>query len=110
MSNMNIYVGNLAPSVTESELRIIFARFGEVTKVTVKNDQHLGNGHSTGYGYVEMPSITQGNSAIAGLNGKKFRGQTLNTIEAMPMSSDPIKERRRRGAPMANSKSRVTEN
>ncbi|MGI2336588.1 MAG: RNA recognition motif domain-containing protein [Dehalogenimonas sp.] len=110
MSNMNIYVGNLALSVTEGELRTIFTRFGEVTKIMIKNDHHLGNGHSTGYGYVEMPSIKEGNSAIAGLNGKTFRGQTLTTIEAMPMSSDPIKERRRRGAPMANPKSRATDN
>jgi RNA recognition motif-containing protein len=97
MSTINIYVGNLAPSVTEGELRTIFTRFGTVTRVMLKNDQHLGNGHAAAYGYVEMPSINEGNSAIAGLNGKIFRGKTINAIEAMPISSDPIKERRRRG-------------
>ncbi len=95
MGNMNIYVGNLDLNVTEAELRSVFTRFGYVATVTVKNDQHLGNGQAAGYGYVEMPSVTEGSLAIAGLNGKVLKGRTINSIEAMPMSSEPIRERRR---------------
>ena len=97
MSNMNIYVGNLATSVTETELKQLFAHFGQVNAVTIKNDRHFGSGKSSAYGYVEMPSTKEGCSAIAGMNGKNLKGRVINMIEAMPMSSDPIRERRRRG-------------
>jgi len=42
-SNMNIYVGNLSPGVTEDELREEFMAFGEVTPVSIIKDRHSGN-------------------------------------------------------------------
>jgi RNA recognition motif-containing protein len=39
---MNIYIGNLAPEVTEEELKQEFTAFGEVTSVSVIKDKYSG--------------------------------------------------------------------
>ncbi|MGD8978004.1 MAG: RNA-binding protein, partial [Gammaproteobacteria bacterium] len=39
---MNIYVGNLAYSVTEDDLRSAFSEFGSVTSVNVITDKFSG--------------------------------------------------------------------
>ncbi len=84
--NMNIYVGNLSPKITEGELRQEFMAFGEVVSVTVMNDKHIGSGQSRGYAFVEMPSQSEGKAAIAALNDKALRQMTINVIEALPLS------------------------
>jgi RNA recognition motif-containing protein len=65
---MNIYAGNLSLEVTEEELRQEFAAFGEVTSVIVMSDKDTGGVQSRRYGFVEMPSKSEGYTAIAGLN------------------------------------------
>ncbi len=85
---MNIFVGNLSFQVTEEELRQEFAAFGEVTHVTLMNDKYIGSGQSTGYGFVEMPSKSEGYTAIAGLNRKTLRGRVVDVIAALPLSHD----------------------
>jgi RNA recognition motif-containing protein len=83
---MNIYAGNLSFLMTEDELRKEFAAFGEVTSVTMMNDEYIGSGQHKGYGYVVMASKPEGLFAIAGLNGKKLSGQVLDVVEALPLS------------------------
>ena len=84
--NMNIYVGNLSLEVTEEELRQEFMAFGEVISVTIMNDKYIGSGQSRGYGFVEMPSQSEGQAAINSLNGKTFRHRTINVVQALPVS------------------------
>jgi RNA recognition motif-containing protein len=79
---MKIYVGNLPHEVTEQELRQEFATFGEVTSVNIIKDKY--SGRPRGFGFVEMASVSQGQAAIAGLNGKTVRDQTLNVNAARP--------------------------
>ncbi|MCK4729321.1 MAG: RNA-binding protein [Desulfobacterales bacterium] len=79
---MNIYVGNLSREVTEEDLREVFETFGEVTSVKIITDKH--SGQSKGFGFVEMTSKTDGESAITGLKDKELKGQTLNVNEARP--------------------------
>ena len=50
---MNIYVGNLAFSVTEEDLRKAFEAFGQVASANVIKDQY--SNQSKGFGFVEMP-------------------------------------------------------
>ncbi len=76
---MRLYVGNLAYDVAEEELRQQFAAFGEVTSVTIPR-----NGRSKGFGFVEMPSKSEAEAAIAGLNGKMLRDRPLTVSEARP--------------------------
>ena len=83
---MNIYVGNLSLEVTKEELRQKFMAFGEVISVTIMNDKYIGSGQSRGYGFVEMPSVSEGQAAIAALNGKILRYRTVDVIQALPLS------------------------
>ena len=85
---MNIYVGNLSLGVTEEELRREFMAFGEVISVTIMNDNYIGSGQSRGYGFVEMPSVSEGQAAITALNGKILSHRTLDVIQALPLSGN----------------------
>jgi RNA recognition motif-containing protein len=81
---MNIYVGNLSRQVTEEDLREAFEAFGQVASVTIIKDRF--SGESRGFGFVEMPTKDEAQSAITGLNGKELKGRTLNVNEARPRS------------------------
>ncbi len=83
---MNIYVGNLSLEVTDGELRQEFMAFGEVISVIIMNDRYIGSGQSRGYGFVEMPSQSEGKAAIVALNDKALRHMIINVIEALPLS------------------------
>lgn len=83
---MNIYVGNLALEMTENELQREFIAFGAVTSVRIMNDKYIGSGQPRGYGFVEMASKSEGDSAIATLNGRKLKGRVVDVIEALPLS------------------------
>ncbi len=85
---MNIYVGNLSLKVTEEELRREFMAFGEVISVIIMSDKYIGSGQSRGYGFVEMPSVSEGQAAITALNGKILRHQTIDVIQALPLSNN----------------------
>jgi len=90
---MNTYVGNLSLEVTEEELRREFMAFGEVISVTIMNDKYIGSGQSRGYGFVEMPSLSEAQAAITTLNGKSLRRRAIDVIQALPLSDN-----RRKGA------------
>jgi len=79
---MKIYVGNLSYEVTEDELRQEFAAYGEVESVTIIMDRY--SGRSKGFGFVEMPSVSEGQAAITALNGKTMKDRTLNVNAARP--------------------------
>ncbi len=79
---MNIYVGNMSYEVSEEDLRLAFEEYGQVESVNIIKDKY--SGESKGFGFVEMPSKAEGQSAIDGLNGKEFKGRTLNVNEARP--------------------------
>ncbi len=79
---MKIYVGNLPFEVTEEELRQEFEAFGEVTSVDIVTDKY--SGRPRGFGFVEMTSVSEGQAAITGLNGKTLKERTLNVNAARP--------------------------
>ena len=79
---MNIYVGNLSYSLTESELRDAFAEFGDVSSVNILTDRETGR--ARGFGFVEMPIQGEAEAAIAQLNGKDPGGRALRVNEARP--------------------------
>ena len=83
---MNIYVGNLSLDVTKEELRREFMAFGEVKSVTIMNNKYIGSGQSGGYGFVEMPSQSEGQAAIVALNGRILRHRMIDIIQALPLS------------------------
>jgi len=79
---MNIYVGNLSYSLSESELRDAFAAYGDVSSVKVLMDRETGR--SRGFGFVEMPNQNEAETAVAEVNGKEVGGRPLRVNEARP--------------------------
>ena len=72
-----LYVGNLPFSVTEDDLRDLFAQHGEVLSVAVITDRETGR--PRGFAFVEMED---GSQAISSLNGTDFGGRELKVNEA----------------------------
>ena len=83
---MNIFVGNLSRELTADELKLAFEEFGEVKTANIIKDKY--SGESKGFGFVEMPSKNEGQSAIDTLNGKELKGRTLNVNEARPRTDN----------------------
>ena len=79
---MNIYVGNLSNEVTEEDLKQAFETFGQVESVNIIKDKYTNR--SKGFGFVEMASKAEGQSAIDGLNGKELKGKAVTVNEARP--------------------------
>jgi RNA recognition motif-containing protein len=77
---LKIYVGNLSFNTNDRGLQDAFAPFGEVTSAQVVIDRETGR--SRGFGFVEMPTQTEAEAAIAGLNGQMLDGRQLNVNEA----------------------------
>ena len=92
---MNIYVGNLSSDVTEEELLEEFKAFGGVTSASIIKDKY--SGQSRGFGFVEMPSKSEAEAAIAGLKGKTLKDRTLDVNEARPRSDSRGGGSRERG-------------
>jgi RNA recognition motif-containing protein len=83
---MKIYVGNLSYDVTEEELRQEFLAFGKVDSVSIITDKSTGR--TKGFAFVEMPSVSEGQAAMAALNGKTLKDRTLTVNAARPRSND----------------------
>ena len=84
---MNIYVGNIPYSMTEEELKNIFAQYGEVTGVRLVSDRETGR--AKGFGFVEMADDAQANAAIEAVNNSVQGGRPLKVNEAKPREERP---------------------
>ena len=87
---MNIFVGNLAYSATDHDLRQLFEPYGVVDKISVIIDRDTGR--SKGFGFVEMPDSNAAKTAIAKLQGTELAGRALTVNEAKPR--EPRRESR----------------
>ena len=79
---MNIFVGNLAFSATDQDLRQLFEPYGVVDKISVITDRDTGR--SKGFGFVEMSDSAAAKAAIQGLQGKELESRALTVNEAKP--------------------------
>jgi len=77
-----LYVGNMSYDVSSSDLEQLFKTHGEVQSAEVINDRMTGR--SKGFGFVEMGSDQEAQTAIAELNGKDHDGRALTVNEAKP--------------------------
>ena len=82
-----LYVGNLPYSVRDSDLEQAFSQFGAVTSAKVMMERDTGR--SKGFGFVEMGSDAEAQSAIQGVHGQSFGGRDLVVNEARPMEARP---------------------
>src|SRR6201988_72667 len=82
-----LYVGNLAYSVRDESLQEAFGQFGTVTSAKVMMDRETGR--SKGFGFVEMGTDAEAQSAINGMNGQALDGRALVVNEARPREERP---------------------
>ena len=82
-----LYVGNLPYSVLDSDLEQAFGQFGAVTSAKVMMDRETGR--SKGFGFVEMGSDPEAQTAISGMNGQPLGGRSIVVNEARPMEARP---------------------
>ena len=90
-NNMNIYVGNLPYSISESELETLFTEYGSVKSVKIIMDRD--SGRSKGFGFVEMDESVEGQEAIRNLDSKEVSGRNLKVNEAKPREERPRRDR-----------------
>lgn len=76
MDVSKLYVGNLNYSVTSEQLKELFSNHGDVKDVRVIDGK--------GFGFVEMSSVSEAETAKDALNGSEFEGRTLRIDEARP--------------------------
>ena len=79
---MKIYVGNLSYETTEQDIRKEFEAFGAVDSVSIAKDRD--SGRPRGFAFVEMPTVSEGQNAIKGLNDKSIDERTIVVNEAKP--------------------------
>ncbi len=82
MISMNIYLGNIAWSMTEDTVEALFAEFGTVSSVKIITDKY--SGRSKGFGFVEMDDDAAAQAAIDALNDSEHDGRNLRVNHARP--------------------------
>ena len=83
--NSSIYVGNLPFNAGESDVKNLFAPYGEVIEVRLVKDRR--SHRPKGYGFVEMDAASA-SSAIEHLNGTEYAGRTLRVNEGKKKGED----------------------
>lgn len=77
-----LYVGNLSYDVDSTALESLFAAHGTVESAQIISDRDTGR--SKGFGFVEMSSDAEAQTAIAAMNGTDQGGRALTVNEAKP--------------------------
>lgn len=77
-----IYVGGLPYSATDADLAKLFSASGTVTSASIVTDKFTGQ--AKGFGFVEMSTDAEAQTAINSLNGTLMGGRTLTVNEARP--------------------------
>ena len=80
-----LFVGNLPFSATGAELEGLFGQVGAVTSANVISDKF--SGQSRGFGFVEMDSAQEAQTAIEKFNGYELQGRALTVNEAKPQEN-----------------------
>lgn len=79
---MKLYVGNLAFSTTEADVRTMFEQAGAVGSCELVSDKFTGQ--SRGFAFVEMESSAEGTQAIQRFNDFELDGRKMVVNEARP--------------------------
>ena len=82
-----LYVGNLPYTTVDADLQNLFSQAGTVKSAQVIRDR--ASGRSKGFGFVEMSSTEEAQSAITMFHGKDFSGRPLTVNLARPREERP---------------------
>lgn len=85
MKSNKLYVGGLPYSTTDQQLQEIFSAHGTVESARVVSDKFTGK--SRGFGFVEMSSQEEAQTAIQALNESQLEGRSLTVNEARPQEN-----------------------
>lgn len=79
-----LFVGGIGPGTTSADLRVFFARFGELVEAAVIVNRSTGQ--SRGFGFVSFRSSTEANQAITSADGTELNGYPIkvNRAETRP--------------------------
>jgi len=80
-----LFVGNLSFDATTASLETLFGQAGTVASVNIITDKFTGK--SRGFGFVEMGSTQEAQTAIERFNGYELQGRALTVNEAKPQES-----------------------
>ena len=84
---IRIYVGNLAKSTTEAEIKTLFEQAGQVTMVDLVKDRD--SGMSKGFAFVNMPTQAEADKAISMFNAYSLAGNAIKVNVAKPRGRAP---------------------
>lgn len=79
-----LFVGNLAYSTMDDQLREAFSEFGNVASATVILDRMTGQ--SRGFGFVEFQEAADAERAIQSMDGTMLDGRNINVNVARERS------------------------
>ena len=79
---IRIYVGNLAKSTTEAEIKTLFEQAGAVEKVDLVKDRD--SGQSKGFAFVSMTDQAEADKAISMFNAYSLAGNEIKVNVARP--------------------------
>ena len=79
---MNLYISNLSYNISDEDLRLLFADYGEITSAKVIMDRETGR--SRGFGFVELSDDELAKKAMEELNQASYDGKVINITEARP--------------------------
>ncbi|HJQ14649.1 MAG TPA: RNA-binding protein [Anaerolineales bacterium] len=82
-----LYVGNLPYNTVDADLQTLFSQAGTVKSAQVIRDR--ASGRSKGFGFVEMSSSEEAQSAITMFHGKDYSGRPLTVNLARPREDRP---------------------
>ena len=88
---VKLYVGNLAYSITETDLQTLFAQAGTVVKVDLIKDRYTGE--AKGFGFIEMSSQAEAEKAIQMFNGYSLGNRNIRVSIARPREERPQRNR-----------------
>ena len=77
-----IYVGNLSFKTNEDQLLDLFSEYGDVTSAKIITDRETGR--SRGFGFIDMDSENEADSAIEDLHETEFMSRALVVNKARP--------------------------
>ena len=81
-----LFVGNVAWSASEDDLRNLFSQQGEIEDLVILKDKFTQR--SKGFGFVTFVNDEDANNAVSELNGYNLNGRNLVVNEARPPKRD----------------------
>lgn len=80
-----LFVGNLSFNTTTADVETLFSQVGTVASVNIITDKF--SGQSRGFGFVEMGSKQEAQTAIERFHGYELQGRALTVNEAKPQEA-----------------------